>query len=222
MVTRFLSLLLAATIILTGSIPSLAALAPADKAAPVTSTLDDQRSVSLTIYNVNLGLVKDLRQIKLPKGIGELRFMDVASQIIPTSVHIKSIVNPGSLLVLEQNYEYDLLNPQKLLDKYVGKEVKLYTRNPYTEREEVVTATLLSNNGGPIFRIGDEITYGHPGRIIFPGVPENLMAKPTLVWLAENSLLRKIASSPPMTEGEEAKQVYQRLSAQRNLSEQEE
>ncbi|MEK6745055.1 MAG: DUF4139 domain-containing protein [Nitrospirota bacterium] len=189
MVIRFLSLLLALAIILTGSGPALAALAPADKAAPVTSTLDDQRSVSLTIYNVNLGLVKDLRQIKLPKGVGELRFMDVASQIIPTSVHIKSLGNPDSLLVLEQNYEYDLLNPQKLLDKYVGKEVKLFTRNPYTEREELVTATLLSNNGGPIFKIGDDITYGHPGRIIFPGVPENLMAKPTLVWLAENGLL---------------------------------
>jgi len=189
MVTRFLSLMLAVTIILTGSSPSLAALAPADTAAAVTSTLDDQKSVSLTIYNVNLGLVKDLRRIKLPKGVGELRFMDVAAQIIPTSVHIKSLADPGSLLVLEQNYEYDLLNPQKLLDKYIGKEVKLYTRNPYTEREEIVTATLLSNNGGPIFRIGNEITYGHPGRIIFPGVPENLMAKPTLVWLAENNLL---------------------------------
>jgi hypothetical protein len=189
MVTRFLFLLLALAIILTGSSSSHAALAPADKAAPVTSTLDDQKSISLTIYNVNLGLVKDQRTLKLPKGIGELRFMDVASQIIPTSVHIKSLVDPGSLLVLEQNYEYDLLNPQKLLDKYVGKEVKLYTKNPYTEREEIVTATLLSNNGGPIFRIGDEITYGHPGRIIFPGVPENLMAKPTLVWLSENSLL---------------------------------
>lgn len=189
MVTRFFSLLLAATIIFSGSSPALAALAPVGKAAPVTSTLDDQQSVSLTIYNVNLGLVKDLRQIKLPKGVGELRFMDVASQIIPTSVHIKSLVKPGSLLVLEQNYEYDLLNPQKLLDKYVGKEVKLFVRNPYTEREETVTATLLSNNGGPIFKIGDEITFGHPGRIIFPGVPADLLAKPTLVWLAENGLL---------------------------------
>jgi hypothetical protein len=189
MFTRSLSLLLAFTIILTGSSPSLAALAPAVKTAPITSTIDDQKTVNLTIYNVNLGLVKDQRQIKLPKGTTELRFMDVASQIIPTSVHIKSLVDPGSLQVLEQNYEYDLLNPQKLLDKYVGKEVKLFTKNPYTEREELVTATLLSNNGGPIFKIGDEITYGHPGRIIFPGVPENLMAKPTLVWLAENNLL---------------------------------
>ena len=189
MVTRFLSLLLAATIVLSGSSPSLAALKISDTNAPSTSTFDDQKSVSLTIYNVNLGLVKDLRQIRLPKGVGELRFMDVASQIIPTSVHIKSLADPGSLIVLEQNYEYDLLNPQKLLDKYVGQEVKLYTKNPYTEREQIVTATLLSNNGGPIFKTGDEITYGHPGRIIFPGVPENLMAKPTLVWLTENSLL---------------------------------
>jgi len=114
--------------------------------------------------------------------------MDVASQIIPASVHIKSIIDSGSLLVLEQNYEYDLLNPQKLLDKYVGKDVKLYYKNPYTEREEIVTATLLSNNGGPIFKIGNDITFGHPGRIIFPGVPENLISKPTLVWLLDNSL----------------------------------
>ena len=104
----------------------------------LSSGLEDQTGVAITIYNVNLGLVKDQREIKLPKGTGELRFMDVASQIIPTSVHIKSLIDPDSLQVLEQNYEYDLLNPQKLLDKYVGKEVKLYYKNPYTEREEIV------------------------------------------------------------------------------------
>src|SRR5512143_3975330 len=153
-----------------------------------TSTLDDQTGVALTVYNSNLGLVKDQRQIKLGKGISDLRFMDVASQIITASVHIKSLMGPETLRVLEQNYEYDLLNPQKLLDKYVGREVKLYTKNPHTEREEVVTATLLSNNGQPIFKIGDEITFGHPGRIIFPGVPEDMNAKPTLVWMLENSL----------------------------------
>ncbi len=158
------------------------------KNGAATSTLDDQTGVALTIYNVNLGLVKDQRRIKLFKGIGDLRFMDVAAQIMPTSVHIKSLINPESLQVLEQNYEYDLLNPQKLLDKYVGKEVTLYSKNPYTEREEVVTAMLLSNNGQPIFKIGDEITFGHPGRIVFPGVPANLNAKPTLVWMLDNEL----------------------------------
>jgi len=154
----------------------------------VTSTLDDQTDVALTIYNNNLGLVKDQRSVKIFKGIGDLRFVDVASQIIATSVYIKSVENPESLRVREQNYEYDLLDPQKLLDKYVGKEVKLYTKNPYTEREELVSAMLLSNNGQSIFKIGDEITFGHPGRIIFPDVPEDLIAKPTLVWLLENSL----------------------------------
>jgi hypothetical protein len=186
MVTRIIAFLTALSLF-AGNI--VFAAPPKDTRNVTISTLADQQSVSLTIYNVGLGLVKDQRRIKLPKGIGELRFMDVASQIIPTSVSIRSFADPGSLQVLEQNYEYDLLNPQKLLDKYVGKEVKLLTKNPYTEREEIVTATLLSNNGGPIFRIGDEITFGHPGRIIFPGVPEDLLAKPTLVWLAENGLL---------------------------------
>ena len=187
MVTRIIAFLAAASLLLSST--ALAVPPKDDRKTATTSTLEDQRSVALTIYNVNLGLVKDHRRLRLPKGVGELRFMDVASQIIPTSVHIRSLADPGSLQVLEQNYEYDLLNPQKLLDKYVGREVKLYTKNPYTEREELVTATLLSNNGGPIFRIGDEITFGHPGRILFPGVPEDLMAKPTLVWLAENNLL---------------------------------
>ncbi|WP_298434231.1 DUF4139 domain-containing protein [Geobacter sp.] len=153
-------------------------------AAPVVSTVADQKGIELTVYNQNLGLVKERREIGLPAGSGELRFMDVAAQVIPTSVAISS--PDGGLRVLEQNYEYDLLSPQKLLEKYVGKEVKLYQKNPRTEREETVTATLLSTTGGPVFRIGDEITFGHPGRLIFPGVPEDLIARPTLVWLLES------------------------------------
>jgi hypothetical protein len=159
--------------------------------AEMTSGVEDRTRVAITIYNVNLGLVKDERELDIPKGTTELRFMDVASEVIPTSVYIKSLTDSRGLRILEQNYEYDLLNPQKLLDKYVGKEVKLYYKNPYTEREEITKATLLSNNGGPIFKIGNEITFGHPGRIIFPEVPESLISKPTLVWLVENDLAGK-------------------------------
>lgn len=159
-------------------------------AAPTVSTVADQTGIALTIYNQNLGLVKDRRDIRLGAGSGELRFMDVAAQIIPTSVAIAPL-SGGELRVLEQNYEYDLLSPRKLMDKYVGKEVKLYQKNPQTEREEVVTATLLSNNDGPVYRIGDEITFGHPGRIIFPGVPDDLIARPTLVWLLESTAADK-------------------------------
>jgi hypothetical protein len=157
------------------------------KLQSATTQLNDQVGMDITVYNINLGLVKDTRKIKLGKGVLNLRFMDVASGIMPTSVYIRSLRDPESLSVLEQNYEYDLLNPQKLLDKYVGKKVRLYSKNPYTEREEIVDATLLSNNGGPIFKIGEDITFGYPGRIIFPGVPEDLISKPTLVWLLENS-----------------------------------
>ncbi len=150
----------------------------------------DQVAVALTIYNANVGLVKDQRQIALPAETFELRFMDVASQIIPASVQVKSLAAPANLRVLEQRYEYDLLNPQRLLEKYVGKEVKLFVENQYTEREDTLTATLLSVEGGPIFKIDEDITFGHPGRIMFPKVPETLTSKPTLVWLLENTLTK--------------------------------
>jgi len=179
----FHPLFLLAPLILTAS-----AIAAPPVFSPQTTTAAEQTGVSITVYNSNLGLVKDRRELKLPRGRGELRFMDVAAQIIPESVHITSLAEPAPLRVLEQNYEYDLLNPQKLMDKYVGKEVKLYEKNPYSEREEMISATLVSNNGSPIYRIGSDITFNHPGRVTLPGVPENLIPKPTLVWLLENDL----------------------------------
>jgi len=149
--------------------------------------VENQTGVEVTVYNSNIGLVKDKRQIKLQKGIQELKFMDVAAQIMPTSVSIKSLGAKDGFNVLEQNYEYDLLSPGKLLDKYIGKEIKLITKNPYTDKEETVKATLLSNNEGkPVYKIGNEITFNHPGRVIFPEVPESLISKPTLVWLINN------------------------------------
>lgn len=153
---------------------------------PAASSAMDQTAVAVTVYNDGLGLVKDRRTITLEKGSGELRFMDVAARLIPASVQIRALEDPRSLRILEQNYEYDLLSREKLLEKYVGKEVQLLEKNPYTEREETVTATVLANNNGPVFRIGDRISYDHPGRIIFPSLPEDLLARPTLVWLLEH------------------------------------
>ena len=157
-------------------------------AAPLTSTLKDQQDVAVTIYNSNIGLVKDTRLIDLRPGIYELKFMDVAGKIDPTTVHIKSLINGSSLNVLEQNYEYDLLSPQKLLEKFVGQKVQLATINPETKKEEIVEATLLSTQGGNIFQIGDKIHIGHHGRILLSKIPENLIPQPTLVWMLENRL----------------------------------
>ncbi len=154
---------------------------------PVTSGLDNQKEVEVTVYNSNVGLVKDVRKMQLPAGITEVRFMDIAAQVIPTSVSIRSVTAPEGLTVLEQNYEYDLISPRKLLDKYVGKEVKLRSKNPYTDKEEIITATVISNNeGNPVYKIDNGITYGHYGTIVFPEIPENLIAKPTLVWVLDN------------------------------------
>src|SRR5437899_9210603 len=162
----------------------LAAGQPAAAAAPVSVTRDDQREVMVTIYNGNLGLVKDLRDARFPAGVSEVQFMDVAALIDPTTVQLKSITDAPGLKILEQNYEYDLLTSQKLMEKYVGRKVRLYQNDgAYHD------ATLLSTNG-PIFEINGQIHMGHYGRLVLPSLPENLVAKPTLVWLLRNQTPR--------------------------------
>jgi hypothetical protein len=150
------------------------------------SDIKDQIQVQVTVYNNNLGLIKDLREVSLPTGQGELRFMDVASHIMPVTVHAKSLNYPESFSVIEQNYEYDLMSADKLLDKYVGKKIKIVDWNKFQDRKEVVEATLLSNNRGQIFKIHDEIFLGHPGYRVLPKIPENLITTPTLIWLYDN------------------------------------
>jgi len=160
---------------------------PAVHARTLKSTLDDQKSLEITVYNNSLGLVKDTRLIDLPKGQGELRFMDVASYIKPVTVHVKSLNAPDAFMVLEQNYEYDLMDSNKLLDKYVGKKIKLIDVNEFQGTRKTVEAELLSNNNGQIYKINNEIHLGHPGYRVLPEIPENLIAKPTLTWLYQNT-----------------------------------
>ena len=160
----------------------------------VTTTSQDQQSLSVTIYNSNIGLVRDVRKINLQSGLSELKFMDVAAQINPATVHIKSLTSPGQFSVQEQNYEYDLLNPQKLLDKYVGKEVtvvRVVSENSTTVERPVKALLLSNNNGQPVWQLNNEIVTGmHADRLIFPQLPENLIAQPTLVWRLENGGVR--------------------------------
>jgi len=92
-------------------------------AAPFGVGRDAQKDVMVTIYNGNFGLVKDVRETRLTAGTSEVQFQDVAALIDPTSVHLRSLTNAAGLQILEQNYEYDLLSSQKLMEKYVGKRV---------------------------------------------------------------------------------------------------
>ncbi len=93
-----------------------------------TTTARDRQSVNITVYNSNLGLVRETRRLTLPQGQIALRFADVTALIQPETVHLASLTAPSSLRILEQNYQYDLLNPGKLLDKFVGKEMTLVMR----------------------------------------------------------------------------------------------
>jgi hypothetical protein len=156
----------------------------------VTSTQQDQKELAVTVYNSNVALVRDVRRLRLPAGTVDLRYMDIAAQVNPATVHIVSLSAPKDLSVLEQNYEYDLLSPQKLLQKYVGKEltlVRVVTENN-SSKEIPVKATLLALNEGPVWKVGDEIVTGMGAdRYVFPDLPGNLYSKPTLVWLLENT-----------------------------------
>jgi hypothetical protein len=155
-------------------------LAPAVTAAPLSITREDQREVMVTIYNGNLGLVKDLREVRLPTATSEVWFTEVASQIDPTTVHLKSLTAPAGLKILEQNYEYDLLSSEKLLEKYIGKKVRLYQSDGTYHEARLLTTQ------GPVFEINGQIFLGHYGRVVLPTIPENLVARPTLAWLLRN------------------------------------
>jgi hypothetical protein len=163
---------------------------PALAQSSLTTTARDRRSVNVTVYNSNLGLVRETRSLALPAGHVALRFADVAAQIRPETVHLASLTAADSLRILEQNYQYDLLNPSKLMDKYVGREVTLVLRR-FENNTEVLTpvqATLLSNNAGQVWRINGQIVI-NPTNIVetrFPDLPQNLVATPTLVWDVES------------------------------------
>jgi hypothetical protein len=169
--------------------------APSDQATKDQATsLNDQTDLALTVYNSNISLVRDVRQLTLPAGDFRLKFMDIAATVNPATVHFRSLTEPDKLGVIEQNYEYDLLEPAKLLHKYVGKEVTLvrsYQENGTTKREEI-KATLLSDNNGPVWKIGNDIVTGmYAESYRFPEVPANLYERPTLLMSLDNSGARK-------------------------------
>jgi len=180
------SVLAAAATLADRTAPTVSAQAAA---APNQTTLDDQTELALTVYNSDIALVRDVRNLQLPRGTSNLRFMDIAATVNPATVHFRSLSEPSRVNVLEQNYEYDLLEPDKLLRKYVGRDVtliRLLQRNGVTEQEEV-KARLLSYNNAPVWQIGSEIVTGlHADHIRFPELPGNLYSRPTLIWTLDN------------------------------------
>jgi len=157
----------------------------------IRSTLDDQQEVAVTIYNEQLALVKDLRSVKLSNGFNRLAFREVSAQMRPETALLRSINHPDGFQLIEQNFDFDLLTPQKLMEKYVGHKVRVVKTHPTTGEERTEEATILSVNNGVVLRIGNRIEAGYPGRIIYDQVPDNLRDKPTLVISLESGMAKE-------------------------------
>ncbi|WP_243288645.1 DUF4139 domain-containing protein [Geothrix terrae] len=163
----------------------LAALPSLLIAQESVTTLKDQKALAVTIYNDNLALVKDTREVRLGKGESRLAFQEVSAQIRPETALLRNLTHPKDFWVAEQNFDFDLLTPQKLLEKYVGEKVTVVRGVPNESgagaREVREEATVLATNNGTVLQFADRIETSVPGRLVFPKVPGTLRARPTLV-----------------------------------------
>ncbi|MFM7377876.1 MAG: DUF4139 domain-containing protein [Erythrobacter sp.] len=152
--------------------------APAGEAAAPAETA--QGDVAITIYNSNLALVQDVRQLPIAQGRARVEFPDVSAQIRPQTLSFAA----ANTTIIEQNFDYDLLTPSKLMEKAIGQTVTLLRTNPATGAETRERAKVLSVAGGTVIQIGDRIEVlrddGLPVRVIFDRVPPGLRARPTL------------------------------------------
>jgi hypothetical protein len=163
-------------------IPVLATLLVAQEPS---TTPKDRTALAVTIYNDNLALVRDQRRVPLTKGEQQLAFQEVSAGIRPETALLRNLSSPSGFWVVEQNFDFDLLTPQKLLEKYVGDKVTVIRRAPNLAgagtREVREEAVVLATNKGIVLQFPDRIETSIPGRLLFPRVPRNLRAKPTLV-----------------------------------------
>ncbi|MBN1155785.1 DUF4139 domain-containing protein [candidate division KSB1 bacterium] len=145
------------------------------------------QDMSLTIYNEDLALVKEIRDIKLSQGLNQIEFTEVAAHIDPTSVHVKSIDAPNEVKVIEQNFEYDLVSKSKILKKYIDEEISVATKESGFFQGQLLSASdgtiVLKMNDGGIKILSEESIIS----VDFPKLPEGLITKPTLVWQINSS-----------------------------------
>jgi hypothetical protein len=148
-------------------------------------------SVAVTIYNQDLGLVKDVRELEFQKGKSVIKFTDVAAQIDPTSVHFRPVDIADKVAILEQNYQYDLVSSTKILQKYLDKEIEIFTKEGEPYKGQLLSysndnLTLKEPEGA--IRI---VRLNEVRDMYFPTLPEGLITRPTLVWLLDSQVSGK-------------------------------
>lgn len=153
--------------------------------------------VSVTIYNQDLGLVKDVRELEFEKGKSIIKFTDVAARIDPTSVHFKPVSPSDRVSILEQNYQYDLVSSAKILQKYVDKEIELFTKSsePMGQEKSYKGKLLSYSNENVTLQEAEGairiVRLDEVRDLYFPSLPEGLITKPTLVWLLDSQVSGK-------------------------------
>jgi hypothetical protein len=164
----------------------------------------DRTAVDLTIYNQNLSLIREERNMAIPRGTSHVVIPDIPATIDGTSLHFVSLTEPSAVRVLEQNYQFDLVHQAKLLEKYLGKQVEFVRVDPDSKKEYSVFGKLLATGyqaqpqfgggvenyigtGGMIAEINGKIELNPAGRLVLPSLPEGLILKPQLDWLVSNS-----------------------------------
>jgi hypothetical protein len=177
------AVLIAAASVAALAVPTAAGLAQVTADPDATA----QGDVSVTIYNNDQALVQDVRQLQIAAGRSRISFPDVSAQIRPETLSFAA----ADTAIVEQNFDFDLLTPGKLMEKAIGQTVTLLRTNPATGQETRERATVLSVAGGVVVQIGDRIEVlrddGLPVRVIFDRVPPNLRARPTLSVTLESS-----------------------------------
>lgn len=163
------------------TIPALM-FAPAE-AGELRSTAADQTAVAVTIYNDDLALVRDAREVRIDAGAQALAWREVSARMRPET----ALLHGEGLRLLEQNLDFDLLTPNKLLEKYVGRRVWVIRAHPTTGAETREEATVLSAQGGAVLKYADRIETGVSGRLAYPDVPDTLRDAPTLVMNLDNA-----------------------------------
>jgi len=180
---------------ITSAVPALAQ-------SPTVSTPETREAVSLTVYNGGFAVVREVRPLVLRRGVQAVRFEGVPSQIDPTSLSLVSLTDPGALAVLEQNYQYNLIGTNSVLDAAVGQRVRIVRQ--YGERTVVDEGVLVSQPGqGRIIQLDDgRILVDPEGTIELLTRPEGLLSRPSLLWrLASEQAGEQRVEARYMTDG---------------------
>ena len=147
--------------------------------SPHQLTSQNRETTAVTVYNDDLALIKERRKVSLAAGTTRLALKEVSAQMRPETALLRAVTG-SPIGLIEQNFDFDLLSPASLLEKYVGKEITVIRSHPSTVEERREKATVLATNNGVVLRFADRIETGAPGRLAFDQVPDNLRDRPTL------------------------------------------